>query len=105
MDTIWTSEFAAAGWLKPFTGVQRQEALNNVLPIAAQGAQYKGKLYVVPLNTNAGTFTYTVPSFSVVTFAGTLQKLTMCHNGHTISIDQNAVPAHLAIGDTVGNCL
>lgn len=58
-----------------------------------------------PLNVNTGAFTYTVPAFSVVTFAGTLQKLTMCHNSHNISIDVNAVPAHLAIGDKVGNCL
>jgi len=58
-----------------------------------------------PLEVNHGTFTYTVPSFSVITFAGTLQKLTMCHNGHDISIDLSAVPAHLAIGDQVGSCM
>jgi len=57
-----------------------------------------------PVDASTGTFTYTVPSFSVVTFSGTLQKLTMCHNGHEISIDQNAVSAHLAIGDQVGDC-
>lgn len=56
------------------------------------------------VDASQGSFTYTVPSFSVVTFAGTLQKLTMCHNGHDISIDRNAVAAHLAIGDTVGSC-
>ncbi len=58
MDTIWTAEFAAAGWLRPITGAQRQEALNNVLPIVAQGAQYKGTVYVVPLNTNAQLLWY-----------------------------------------------
>ncbi len=58
MDTIWTSEFAAAGWLKPFTGAQRQEALQGVLPIAAQSAEYNGKLYAVPLNTNAQLLWY-----------------------------------------------
>lgn len=57
-----------------------------------------------PVDARPGAFTYTVPSFSVVTFASTLQKLTMCHQGHNISIDQNAAAAHLAIGDTVGNC-
>lgn len=56
------------------------------------------------VDASQGSFTYTVPSFSVVTFAGTLQKLTVCHNGHDISIDQNAAAAHLAIGDTVGSC-
>lgn len=58
MDTIWTSEFAAAGWLRPITGAERQQALSNVLPIAAQSAQYKGTLYVVPLNTNAQLLWY-----------------------------------------------
>jgi hypothetical protein len=57
------------------------------------------------LDVKQGTFTYTVPSFSVVTFVGALQKLTMCHNAHDILIDQNAVAAHLAIGDQVGSCL
>ncbi len=58
MDTIWTAEFAAAGWLKPITGAERQEALQGVLPIAAQSAEYKGTLYAVPLNTNAQLLWY-----------------------------------------------
>ena len=57
-----------------------------------------------PVATQGGVFTYTVPSFSVITFSGTLQKVTMCHNGQDISIDIHAVPAHLAMGDTVGSC-
>ena len=31
-------------------------------------------------------------------------KVTVCHNGHTISISRNALPAHLRIGDHVGSC-
>ena len=58
MDTIWTAEFAAAGWLKPITGAARQTALQGVLPIAAQSAEYKGTLYAVPLNTNAQLLWY-----------------------------------------------
>jgi multiple sugar transport system substrate-binding protein len=58
MDTIWTAEFAAAGWLQKITGANRQEALNGVLPIAAQSAEYKGGLYAVPLNTNAQLLWY-----------------------------------------------
>ena len=56
------------------------------------------------VDASPGTFTYTIPSFSVVTFAGTLKKVTMCHNGHDIFVSQNAVAAHLSIGDTVGSC-
>jgi len=58
MDTIWTAEFAAAGWLKPITGAARQEALQGVIPIVAQSAEYKGTLYAVPLNTNAQLLWY-----------------------------------------------
>jgi Ca2+-binding RTX toxin-like protein len=31
-------------------------------------------------------------------------KVTLCHQGHEISVDEDAVPAHLAQGDTVGPC-
>lgn len=31
-------------------------------------------------------------------------KILVCHNGHTICISPNAVPAHLAHGDYLGNC-
>ena len=58
MDTIWTSEFAAAGWLQKITGAARQEVLHGVLPIAAQSAEYKGGLYAIPLNTNAQLLWY-----------------------------------------------
>ena len=32
------------------------------------------------------------------------QKVTICHKGHTITISESALPAHLAHGDTVGPC-
>jgi hypothetical protein len=31
-------------------------------------------------------------------------KVTICHNGNTLSVSENAVPAHLAHGDTLGPC-
>jgi len=33
-----------------------------------------------------------------------VHKVYVCHNGHTICVDQNAVPAHLAHGCTLGVC-
>ena len=30
--------------------------------------------------------------------------VTICHKGHTITVDDSAVPAHLAHGDTLGEC-
>jgi hypothetical protein len=31
-------------------------------------------------------------------------KVTVCHNGHTITISKAALPAHLRQGDTAGAC-
>ena len=33
-----------------------------------------------------------------------LNKVTLCHNGHTICVAEAAVQAHLDIGDTPGGC-
>jgi hypothetical protein len=33
-----------------------------------------------------------------------VEKVTICHKGHTISVPTTALPAHLAHGDTVGPC-
>lgn len=38
------------------------------------------------------------------TTTGKSHKVTVCHNGHPICISLNALPAHLAHGDTRGNC-
>jgi len=35
---------------------------------------------------------------------GNKNKVFICHNGHTNSVSVNAVPAHLAHGDQLGNC-
>lgn len=32
------------------------------------------------------------------------EKVLICHNGHTINVSVNALPAHLAHGDQVGAC-
>ena len=32
------------------------------------------------------------------------KKVTLCHNGHTITVALSALPAHLAHGDTEGPC-
>lgn len=36
--------------------------------------------------------------------SGNNQKVMICHNGNTICVDANAVPAHLAHGDYIGPC-
>ncbi|MEI6085117.1 MAG: hypothetical protein WCS70_12555 [Verrucomicrobiota bacterium] len=35
---------------------------------------------------------------------GPPRKITICHKGNTITVNENAVPAHLAHGDTLGPC-
>ena len=38
-----------------------------------------------------------------VALAAPLGKISICHNGHTINVSLNALPAHIAHGDT-GAC-
>lgn len=33
------------------------------------------------------------------------RKVTICHKGHTITVDEHALKAHLAHGDTQGPCV
>ena len=33
-----------------------------------------------------------------------VEKVTICHNGHTITISRSALPAHRRHGDTIGPC-
>jgi multiple sugar transport system substrate-binding protein len=58
MDTIWTPEFAEAGWLRQLTGAEEQDALEDVLDGPKASVQWKGKTYAVPLNTNAQLLWY-----------------------------------------------
>jgi len=58
MDTIWTSEFAAAGWLREMKGSDKADALDDVLAGPAQSVQWKNKVYGIPLNTNAQLLWY-----------------------------------------------
>ena len=36
--------------------------------------------------------------------SGNSRKVTVCHKGHAIQIDEHALKAHLAHGDTEGPC-
>jgi multiple sugar transport system substrate-binding protein len=58
MDTIWTPEFAEAGWLKELTGAEKADALDDVLPGPAKSVEWNGKVYAVPTNTNAQLLWY-----------------------------------------------
>lgn len=56
LDTIWTAEFAEAGWIVPLDA--GMFPLGEFFPGAVKTAMYKGKLYAVPYSTNAGLLYY-----------------------------------------------
>jgi trehalose/maltose transport system substrate-binding protein len=58
MDTIWTPEFAEAGWLRKLEGAEKADALDDVLEGPADSVEWDGATYGVPLNTNAQLLWY-----------------------------------------------
>jgi multiple sugar transport system substrate-binding protein len=58
MDTIWTPEFAEAGWLRELKGAEQEDALQDVLEGPKASVQWEGKTYAVPLNTNVQLLWY-----------------------------------------------
>ncbi len=58
MDTIWTPEFAEAGWLRELTGSEKEDALDDVLDGPKSSVQWKDKTYAIPLNTNVQLLWY-----------------------------------------------
>ncbi|OIK01699.1 ABC transporter substrate-binding protein [Streptomyces sp. MUSC 14] len=56
IDVNWTSEFAAAGWIRPLP--QDRFPLKSFLPPVVNTATYEGRLYAVPYVTNAGLLLY-----------------------------------------------
>jgi multiple sugar transport system substrate-binding protein len=58
MDVIWTSEFANAGWILPWTGDDARAATENVFDTVVDTATFEGKLYGAPLNSNTQVLWY-----------------------------------------------
>jgi multiple sugar transport system substrate-binding protein len=56
IDVNWTSEFAAAGWIRPLP--RDRFPLGAFLPPVVGTATYAGRLYAVPYVTNAGLLLY-----------------------------------------------
>jgi multiple sugar transport system substrate-binding protein len=56
IDVNWTSEFAAAGWIRPLP--RDRFPLGTFLPPVVDTATYDGRLYAVPYVTNAGLLLY-----------------------------------------------
>ncbi|MEU0948687.1 ABC transporter substrate-binding protein [Streptomyces canus] len=56
IDVNWTSEFAAAGWIRPLS--RDRFPLKSFLPRVVDTATYDNRLYAVPYVTNAGLLLY-----------------------------------------------
>ncbi|MFC9117199.1 ABC transporter substrate-binding protein [Streptomyces sp. NPDC057092] len=56
IDVSWTSEFAAAGWIRPLP--RGRFPLDTFLPRVVDTATYDDRLYAVPYVTNAGLLLY-----------------------------------------------
>ncbi|KAF2780817.1 ABC transporter substrate-binding protein [Streptomyces sp. OM5714] len=56
IDVNWTSEFAAADWIRPLP--RDRFPLGTFLPPVVDTATYDGRLYAVPYVTNAGLLLY-----------------------------------------------
>ena len=58
MDVIWTPEFAAAGWLLPWSGRPAEQARAGRLAAAVQSASFGGTLWAAPFTTNTQLLWY-----------------------------------------------
>ncbi len=58
LDVTWEAEFATAGWIEPWTGTNKAQAVNGTLVPALNTAIWKGALYAVPDNSNTQLLWY-----------------------------------------------
>jgi len=58
LDVTWEAEFATAGWIRPWTGQFKQEAIQGTLKGPLQTAIWRGKLVAVPYNSNTQLLWY-----------------------------------------------
>jgi multiple sugar transport system substrate-binding protein len=58
LDVTWAPEFAAAGWIREWTGPNRAQAEEGTLEGPLKTASYEGKLYAAPYNSNTQLLWY-----------------------------------------------
>lgn len=58
LDVTWVPEFAEAGWVEEWKGANKAEAERDVLPGPLKTAQWQGKLWAAPKNTNVQLLWY-----------------------------------------------
>ena len=60
--------------------------------------------YSVTVTDDNGCIASADQTINVIDVRDGNKKIFICHNGNTLSVSVNAVPAHLAHGDMLGNC-
>lgn len=58
MDVVWAAKFAAAGWIQDLSSRITDEQLKAFLDKDVEAGRYKGKLYRIPLRSDAGMLYY-----------------------------------------------
>ena len=58
LDVTWEAEFAQAGWIKPWTGALKQQAVAGTLAGPLKTATWRGQLVAVPYNSNTQLLWY-----------------------------------------------
>jgi multiple sugar transport system substrate-binding protein len=58
LDIVWVPKFAAAGWLRPLDDRVSAEQLAEMVENNIDGGRYRGKLYRMPTNSDAGVLYY-----------------------------------------------
>ncbi len=58
LDVTWEAEFAQAGWIRPWTGTLKQQAIAGTLKGPLQTAIWRGQLVAVPYNSNTQLLWY-----------------------------------------------
>ena len=58
LDVTWEAEFAQAGWIRPWTGTYKQQAIQGTLKGPLNTAIWHGKLVAVPYNSNTQLLWY-----------------------------------------------
>ena len=58
MDVIWTAEFAEAGWILPWDGARREQAVGGKLEGPRKTVEYQDKVWGIPFTTNTQLLFY-----------------------------------------------
>jgi hypothetical protein len=92
---------SVAGGFPPYTYTWANGTVGNSITVSPDTTT----MYAVTIKNEFGCAITAKQTINVIDIRdGSKNKVFICHNGHTQSVSVNAVPAHLAQGDLLGNC-